>query len=148
VIEGTATVHLGDPPERHEVHRRRGASPRRQEPRLMKWSRNARCLPIDLSTAQQDTRLQALIDPSPLALVEFGLDTRIRLWNPAAERTFGWSREEMIGRRGLPMAPPSKRAESEELFGWVRAGEWVNDFETVRQRKAERSWTSRSRPPR
>jgi PAS domain S-box-containing protein len=84
---------------------------------------------------EQEKRLQAVIDSSPLALVEFGLDTRIRLWNPAAERIFGWSREEMLGRGGLPMAPPSKRAEAEELFARVRAGESVNDYETVRQRK-------------
>jgi PAS domain S-box-containing protein len=83
----------------------------------------------------QREQLQAVIDSSPVALVEFGLDTRIRLWNPAAERIFGWSREEMLGRAGLPMAPPSKRAESEELFARVRAGESVNDYETVRQRK-------------
>jgi PAS domain S-box-containing protein len=83
----------------------------------------------------QEERLQALIDSSPLALVEFGLDTRIRLWNPAAERIFGWTREEMVGRGGLPMAPPSRRAESEELFDRVRAGESVNDYETARQRK-------------
>jgi PAS domain S-box-containing protein len=67
--------------------------------------------------------------------VEFGLDTRIRLWNPAAERIFGWSREEMLGRGDLPMAPPSKRAESEGLFARVSAGESLNDYETVRQRK-------------
>jgi PAS domain S-box-containing protein len=67
--------------------------------------------------------------------VEFGLDTRIRLWNPAAERIFGWSREEMLGRGDLPMAPPSKRAESEELFARVSAGESLNDYETVRLRK-------------
>jgi len=83
----------------------------------------------------QEQRLQALIDSSPVALVEFGLDTRIRLWNPAAERIFGWSREEMLGRDGFPMAPPDYRAESEEMFGRVQAGEWVNDFETVRRRK-------------
>ena len=60
----------------------------------------------DLSGAQQhEDRLQALIDSSPLALVEFGLDTRIRLWNPAAERIFGWTREEILGRGGVPMAP-------------------------------------------
>jgi PAS domain S-box-containing protein len=66
--------------------------------------------------------------------VEFGLDRRIRLWNPAAERIFGWTREEMVGRGDLPLAPPSKRAESEELFAKVRAGETVSDYETVRQR--------------
>ena len=82
-----------------------------------------------------EERLQALIDASPLALVEFGLDTRIRLWNPAAERIFGWTAEEMLGRGGLPMAPPHKRAEAEELFERVLGGESINDFETVRLRK-------------
>jgi PAS domain S-box-containing protein len=86
-------------------------------------------------TRQQEERLQALIDSSPLALVEFGSDTHLRLWNPAAERIFGWSREEMLGRGGLPMAPAFKRAESEELFERVNAGESLNDYETVRQRK-------------
>ena len=76
-----------------------------------------------------------MIDSSPVALVEFGLDTRIRLWNPTAERIFGWSQDEMLGRAGLPMAPASKRAESEELFARVRAGESVSGHETVRLRK-------------
>jgi PAS domain S-box-containing protein len=67
--------------------------------------------------------------------VEFGLDTRIRLWNPAAERIFGWTAEEMIDRGGLPMAPPHRRAESEDLFARVLAGESVNDHETERLRK-------------
>ena len=84
---------------------------------------------------QQEERLQALIDSSPLALVEFGPDTRVRLWNSAAERIFGWSPEEMLGHGGLPLAPPSKRAESEELFARVQAGESLNDYETIRQRK-------------
>src|SRR5687767_9653395 len=84
---------------------------------------------------QPEERLQALIDSSPVAIVEFGLDTRVRLWNPAAERIFGWSREEMIGRGGLPMAPPAQRTESEELFARVLAGESLNDYETVRRRK-------------
>ena len=84
---------------------------------------------------QHEDPLQALIDSSPLALVEFGLDTRIRLWNPAAERIFGWSREEILGRDGLPMAPDHKRAESEELFARIRDGGWITDYETVRQCK-------------
>jgi len=88
---------------------------------------------VGLQRAQDE--LQALIDSSPLALVEFGLDTRIRLWNPAAERIFGWTREEMLGRGGLPMAPPHKRDESEDLFARVAAGESINDYETVRLHK-------------
>jgi PAS domain S-box-containing protein len=83
----------------------------------------------------QEARLQALIDSSPLALVEFGLDTRIRLWNPAAERIFGWTAEEMLGRGGLPLAPPAIRGEAEALFVRVQEGAWVTDFETERRRK-------------
>jgi len=91
--------------------------------------------PDDITARRaQEERLQALIDSSPLALVEFGLDTRIRLWNPAAERIFGWTRQEILGRAELPMAPPHKRAESEDLFERVLAGEALNDYETVRQR--------------
>jgi PAS domain S-box-containing protein len=84
---------------------------------------------------RQEKRLAALIDSSPVALVEFDEDTRIRLWNPAAERIFGWTREEMSGRGGVPMAPESKQAESQELAARVRAGEWLSDYQTVRQRK-------------
>ena len=92
--------------------------------------------PVDVVSEgmEQGERLQVLIDSSPLALVEFGADRRIRLWNPAAERIFGWSRGEILGRGGLPMAPPSRRAESEELFARVQDGESLNDYETVRQR--------------
>jgi PAS domain S-box-containing protein len=86
-------------------------------------------------STREEEQLQALIDSSPLGLVEFGLDRRIRLWNPASERIFGWSCDEMIGRRDLPLAPPAKRAEAEELFARVRSGESVSDYETVRQRK-------------
>ena len=84
---------------------------------------------------EQEERLQALIDSSPLALVEYGPDRRVRLWNPAAERIFGWSRAEMLGQGNLPLAPAVKRSEGEELFARVLAGESLNDYETVRQRK-------------
>src|SRR5215217_4720148 len=92
--------------------------------------------PDDITARRaQEERLQALIDSSPLALVEFGLDTRIRLWNPAAERIFGWTREEILGRADLPMAPPARRAESEELFERVITGESITDHETTRRRR-------------
>jgi PAS domain S-box-containing protein len=105
----------------------------------VRLSRGRRLVAIASNKISEGTheheQLQAVIDASPVALVEFGLDTHIRLWNPAAERIFGWSQEEMLGRAGLPMAPPSKRAESEELFARVRAGESVSGLETVRLRK-------------
>ncbi len=43
-------------------------------------------------------RLGAVIDASPVAIVELDTDSRVRLWNPAAERIYGWQREEVVGR--------------------------------------------------
>ena len=69
------------------------------------WSSN------DVSEGeQQEERLQALIDSSPLALVEFGLDTRIRLWNPAAERIFGHARADALGETLDIIVPDKLRA--------------------------------------
>ena len=83
---------------------------------------------------EQEARLQALIDSSPLALVEFGLDTRCGCGTrrPSASSA-GRARRSSASavspwrpRRGAPRARSCSR---------VRAGESVNDFETVRQRK-------------
>jgi PAS domain S-box-containing protein len=43
-------------------------------------------------------RLSAIIDASPVAIVELDRNRRVRLWNPAAERIYGWRREEVLGQ--------------------------------------------------
>ncbi len=42
--------------------------------------------------------LQSLIEASPLAIVTIDRSHRVLMWNPAAERLFGWTAEEVIGR--------------------------------------------------
>ena len=84
---------------------------------------------------RSEERLRAVIESSPLAIVEADLETRVILWNPAAERIFGWTREEMLGRADVPMVPDSKRKEHEHLAAVVRSGHAISDFETARLRK-------------
>lgn len=48
--------------------------------------------------------LQALIKASPLAIVVVSLEEKVKIWNPAAERMFGWSEKEVIGEK-LPIFP-------------------------------------------
>ena len=55
--------------------------------------------------------------------MEVDLETRVIRWNRAAERIFGWTREEILGKPGTPMVPPTRRAEHEDLVARVRAGE-------------------------
>jgi diguanylate cyclase (GGDEF)-like protein/PAS domain S-box-containing protein len=43
-------------------------------------------------------RLGAIIDASPVAIVELDRTGRVQLWNPAAERIYGWRPEEVLGR--------------------------------------------------
>lgn len=54
--------------------------------------------------------LRALIRASPLAIVALDARGRVTLWNPAAERIFGWGEGEVLGRP-LPSVPEEVRGE-------------------------------------
>lgn len=56
---------------------------------------------------ETDQTLRPLIQASPLAIVTIDLDLNVKMWNPAAERLFGWRTEEILGRR-LPIIPRAK----------------------------------------
>jgi PAS domain S-box-containing protein len=49
--------------------------------------------------------MEAMIDASPLAIVATDSSDKVLIWNPAAERIFGWTRTELEGK--LPPFPPS-----------------------------------------
>jgi PAS domain S-box-containing protein len=87
----------------------------------------------DLRRSEQ--RFQAVIESAPVAILEVDLDARVIGWNPAAERIFGWTREEMLGRDDLPMVQASKRDESLDLADRVQTGQAYTAHETVRLRK-------------
>ena len=81
-----------------------------------------------------EERLNAVIGAAPVAVLEVDLDTRVRRWNDAAERIYGWTAEEVLGRP-VPFVPAEQQAEFEWLLGRVRAGNAYTGFETVRRRK-------------
>jgi PAS domain S-box-containing protein len=85
----------------------------------------------DLRSSEE--RLRAAIDASPVAIVEYALDDTITRWNPAAERIFGWAKEQVIGGKAKHQ-PPEREAELAELFGRVRSGEIYTGVETRRVR--------------
>ena len=83
---------------------------------------------------QAADQVYTMVHSTPLAIVILGADGKVGLWNPGAERIFGWSAEEVIGRE-LPFVPEDKRAEYERNFGRVLAGESLSGVEAVRRRK-------------
>ncbi len=78
-----------------------------------------------------EERLRATIEASPVAVLEVDLDDRIALWNPAAERMFGWSAEEMVGGP-LRHIPDDERERLAELMTRVRSGEVYTGVEGKR----------------
>jgi PAS domain S-box-containing protein len=80
-------------------------------------------------------RLVAIVDSSDDAIVGKTLDGIVTTWNPAAERMFGYSASEAIGRSIRMIIPDDRQAEEDTVLEHIRAGRSVTHFETIRQRK-------------
>ncbi|MFP4170871.1 MAG: response regulator, partial [Methanomassiliicoccales archaeon] len=78
--------------------------------------------------------LQNVLDNITDAIVTYDLKGNIKSWNSAAERIFGYHREESVGRRMLTV-PRERMGEVKGILEEVRNGGRVEDFETVRERK-------------
>jgi PAS domain S-box-containing protein len=77
-------------------------------------------------------RLAAIVDSSDDVIVGKTLDGVITSWNPAAERLFGWTAQEAIGRHITLIVPEERRAEEETVLARIAQGVRVDHFETVR----------------
>ena len=77
--------------------------------------------------------LATLIEASPLAIVTFDPEGVVTMWNPAAERIFGWSANEALGTR-LPFVPAEKQAEFLALRRRALLGEAFTEPELHRRR--------------
>jgi PAS domain S-box-containing protein len=81
-----------------------------------------------------EERLRAIIEGSPVAIAEIDCDDLVRIWNPAAERMFGWLAEEVVGRPA-PHVPIERTDELATFPRMVESGVPVTGVETVRARK-------------
>jgi PAS domain S-box-containing protein len=80
-------------------------------------------------------RLAAIVETSSDAIVSRALDGTITSWNAAAERTFGYTATEAIGRDIAMLVPPERVEEFARIRREVEAGATVAPFETVRLTK-------------
>jgi PAS domain S-box-containing protein len=69
------------------------------------------------------------VEHSADAVVWFDLDDRVRAWNAAAERMFGWVATEVLGRPS-PIVPQGRDEERREMVERVRRGEVIGHFHT------------------
>jgi len=79
--------------------------------------------------------LASIIDSSDDAIVSKTLEGVITSWNAGAERLFGYTAKEAIGRPISMIIPLDRRDEETKILGRLRQGERIDHFDTVRVRK-------------
>lgn len=81
------------------------------------------------------SRLMAsIVESSDVPIISKSIDGFIQSWNPAAERLFGYSANDAIGRHISLVIPPDRIAEEDEILATLQAGERVEQLETERMR--------------
>lgn len=78
--------------------------------------------------------LQSFIQASPLALVVLDPEGKVKLWNPAAERIFGWSAQEVLNK-AYPLVPKERQEEFRFLEEKVLQGQVITGMEALRMKK-------------
>jgi PAS domain S-box-containing protein len=80
-------------------------------------------------------RLAAIVETSDDAIIRNDLNGTIETWNAGAQRIFGYTGDEVIGKPSTILMPPARVNEEPEILARIRKGERVDHYETVRQRK-------------
>jgi PAS domain S-box-containing protein len=78
------------------------------------------------------SRLAAIVESSDDAIISTRLDQTIITWNAAAERLFGYSAAEAIGKSILLLIPPELQHEQAGIFAKTRDGARIDHYETTR----------------
>ncbi len=94
---------------------------------------------VDITERKEAERatslLAAIVDSSDDAIISKSLDGVITSWNKSAERLFGYTAQEAVGRPITLIIPPDRRDEEANILARLRRGERVDHIQTVRRRK-------------
>jgi len=80
-------------------------------------------------------KLAAIVESSDDAILAKDLDGIIMSWNQGAERLFGYTAEEVIGKPVTILIPEDRQDEEPAILARIRRGERIDHYETIRQRK-------------
>lgn len=93
--------------------------------------------------AEASAYLAAIVTSSTDAIISKTLEGIVTSWNASAERMFGYSAAEMIGQSILRLIPDERCEEEDRILEKLRAGETIEQYESVRLTKdGRRLWVS------
>lgn len=102
----------------------------------------SRSMVVDITERRQaeeaDRRLASIVESSDDAIILKALDGTILTWNAGAERLYGYSAEEIVGRSISVLAPPERFDELPQILERIERGERISHYETTRINKAGR----------
>ncbi len=111
--------------------------PTSEDFKLMEVLTRTIALAIERQRMQDASRkLAAIVECSIDAIVSKDLHGIVTSWNPAAERLFGYSAQEMIGRPITVIIPPELQHDEARILATIARGERIEHFETVRVTKS------------
>jgi PAS domain S-box-containing protein len=87
-----------------------------------------------LVEGRHSAQFRAIVESSDDAIFSKDLRGVIQSWNHGAEKTFGFTAAEAIGKNISILIPPDRRNEEDELIALIRRGEPVKPFVTTRRR--------------
>jgi PAS domain S-box-containing protein len=90
---------------------------------------------LQISAPPAELLLAAIVDSSDDAILSKDLTGIITSWNKAAERIFGYTAAEVIGKSVMILLPLERAAEEAEILSKIKQGERVDHFETIRVAK-------------
>jgi PAS domain S-box-containing protein len=103
--------------------------------RIVGASKIAREITTRKQLERDARRLAAIVESSDDAIASKDVNGIVQTWNPAAERLFGYSPDEIIGKPISMIIPPELLSEEDEVLRRIRAGQSIEHFETRRRRK-------------
>ena len=92
----------------------------------------ARDIEAQKGSERASSQLAAIVESSDDAVVSKSLDGIIQTWNVGAERIFGYTADEIIGKHISTIIPPELQDEERTIIDRIRVGERIEHFDTIR----------------
>ena len=128
-------LRLRDAADSYRWHLGRALPLRDESGAIVRWLGTFTDIEEQKRAEEAMSRLASIVETSEDAIFSKDLEGHIKSWNQGAEKMYGYSANEMIGRHISVLSPQDRAGEVEEILASIRRGQPIEHMETVRLRK-------------